>query len=82
MKFLNLLHYPGIVAGFEERLHTIERRISRWPKSAEEVMQRPGVRVVPLIRYPYKLFYRIADDVIEVLYIHHAARQEPWDDGD
>jgi toxin ParE1/3/4 len=76
------LHYPAILAAFEERLHTVERRISRWPKSAEEVMQRPGVRVVPLIRYPYKLFYQIADDVIEVLYLHHAARREPWDDRD
>jgi hypothetical protein len=37
------------------------------------------VRVAPLVRYPYKLFYQIADDVIEALYIHHAARREPWD---
>jgi hypothetical protein len=26
--------------------------------------------VVPFIRYPYRLFYRIADDVVEVLHIH------------
>jgi toxin ParE1/3/4 len=74
------LNYPNISAAFEERLRAIERRIGRWPKSAEEVVQRPGVRVIPLIRYPYKLFYRISNDAIEVLYIHHAARREPWDD--
>ena len=74
------LNYPNISAAFEERLRAIERRIGRWPKSAEEVVQRPGVRVIPLIRYPYKLFYRISNDAIEVLYIHHSARREPWDD--
>ena len=74
------LNYPNISAAFEERLRAIERRIGRLPKSAEEVVQRPGVRVIPLIRYPYKLFYRISNDAIEVLYIHHAARREPWDD--
>jgi toxin ParE1/3/4 len=74
------LNYPNISAAFEERLRAIERRIGRWPKSAEEVVQRPGVRVIPLIRYPYKLFYRISNDAIEMLYIHHSARREPWDD--
>jgi toxin ParE1/3/4 len=53
------------------------RRIGTWPKSAEAVTQRPGVRVVPLIRYPYKIFYRITDEAVEILHIHHAVRQEP-----
>jgi plasmid stabilization system protein ParE len=73
-------NYPTILAAFEERLRAIEQRIGRWPKSAEEIVQRPGVHVVPFIRYPYKLFYQIANDAIEVLYIHHAARWEPWDE--
>lgn len=45
-------NYPTISAAFEQRLRAVERRIGRWPMSAEEVAQRPGVRVVPLIRYP------------------------------
>jgi plasmid stabilization system protein ParE len=73
------LNYPTILAAFEKRLRSVEQRIGRRPKSAEEVEQRPGVRVVPFIRYPYKLFYQIANGVIEVLYIHHAARREPWE---
>jgi len=72
------LNYPTILAAFEERLRAIEQRVGRWPKSAREVERRPGVRVVPFVRYPYKLFYQIANDVIEVLHIHHAARREPW----
>jgi toxin ParE1/3/4 len=76
------LHYPAISMAFEERLRAIEQRIGSWPKSAEEVAQRPGVRVVPFIRYPYRLFYRIADDVVEVLHIHHGARRDPWEHDD
>src|SRR5579859_3179849 len=76
------LNYPSILAAFEGRLRAVEQRIARWPKSAKEVDQRPGVRVVPLVRYPYKLFYQINGDVIEVLHLHHAARREPWEDED
>jgi len=74
------LNYPTISAAFKKRLRAVEQRIGKWPRSAEDVEQRPGVHVVPLIRYPYKLFYRTTNGVIEVLHIHHAARKEPWDD--
>ncbi|MGY3619802.1 plasmid stabilization system protein ParE [Bradyrhizobium sp. USDA 10063] len=40
-------------------------------------MGRPGVRAVPLIRYPYRVFYRNTGQAIEILHIHHAARDEP-----
>jgi hypothetical protein len=34
---------------------------------------------MPVVRYPYKIFYRVAGDTLEVLHIHHAARQA-WDE--
>jgi toxin ParE1/3/4 len=71
------VNYPTISVSFVKRLHAIERRIGEWPKSAQEVEQRPGVHAVPVIRYPYRLFYQVMDDVVEILHIHHAARQEP-----
>jgi plasmid stabilization system protein ParE len=72
-------NYPTISAAFERRLRAVVMRIGAWPESAEEVAERPGVRVVPLIRYPYKVFYRITGDAVEILYIHHAARRAPWE---
>jgi toxin ParE1/3/4 len=69
-------HYPGISASFQKRLRAIERRIGEWPNSAREVEGKPGVRMVPLIRYPYRLFYRVTNDDVEILYIHHGARHE------
>jgi toxin ParE1/3/4 len=71
-------HYPTIASPFQQRLRTVLQRVGKWPKSAEEVEQRPGVRVVPLIRYPYKIFYQATTDAVEILHIHHAARQPPW----
>ena len=68
-------HYPAISGEFENRLHGVIARIARWPESAQEVSDRPGVRVAPLVRYPYKVFYQVSGDRIEVLYIHHVARE-------
>ena len=28
------------------------------------------------IRCPYKIFYRISNETVEILYIYHAAREE------
>ena len=70
--------YPTILAAFEIRLAAVLRRIGSWPSSAQEVEQRPGIRVAPLIRYPYKVFYQVANETVEILHIHHGARQEPW----
>jgi toxin ParE1/3/4 len=67
-------NYPTVYEAFQNRLQSVVKRISAWPDSAQEVAERPGVRVVPLIRYPYKVFYRNTGGVIEILYIHHAAR--------
>jgi toxin ParE1/3/4 len=69
--------YPTIYGAFQNRLRSVFSRIRQWPEGAQEVEGRPGVRVVPLFRYPYKIFYRRTGDAIEILYIHHVAQDEP-----
>lgn len=69
-------NYPTVYDAFQSRVRSVVERIGAWPDSAQEVAERPGVRVVPLIRYPYKVFYRTATEAVEILYIHHAARDE------
>ena len=69
-------NYPSIYDAFQSRLRSVVARIGDWPESAQEVTDRPGVRVAPLIRYPYKVFYRSTGQIIEILYIHHAAQDE------
>lgn len=38
----------------------------------------PDVRALFIIRYPYKLFYRVRDDVVEIAHIRHTSRR-PWE---
>ncbi len=36
---------------------------------------RPGVRVRLAVGYPYKVFYRVREDAVEILHVRHAARR-------
>lgn len=71
------IHYPAVYGPFEARLRASVRRIGQWPESAQAVADRPGVRMVPLVRYPFKIFYRVSGDAVEILHVNHAARLTP-----
>lgn len=73
------LHYPALAPAVERRIRFVIARIARWPESARRAAKRPGVRTVPIGRYPYRIFYRVTDSRVEILHIHHTAR-EPWNE--
>lgn len=73
------IHYPAVAPVVERRIQAVVSRIGRWPQSARRSTKRPGIRVVPLGRYPYKIFYRVTEESVEILHVHHAARR-PWDE--
>src|SRR5262245_34264830 len=52
--------------------------IARYPEAAERVEQRPDVRRLPLVRYPYAIYYEIGPDAVVVLRIIHGSRRQPW----
>jgi len=68
-------NFPGSVDPLERRVRAVVARIVKWPESARLVYDRPGVRVVPLIRYPFRIYYRVARDRIEILHVHHTSRR-------
>jgi plasmid stabilization system protein ParE len=74
-----IVHYPKVAPAVERRIRRVVAHIARWPESSRRSAGRPNVRVVSLGRYPYRIFYRVTDDTVEILHIHHAARQ-PWDE--
>ncbi len=41
----------------------------------------PDVWVKFIGRYPYKIFYRVRDDTVEIIHIRHTARR-PWQGGE
>jgi toxin ParE1/3/4 len=72
-------NYPALAPAVAGRIRAVVARVGRWPQSARRSAKRPGVRVVPLGWYPYKIFYRVTADTVEILHIHHTARR-PWDE--
>lgn len=51
-------HFPNQLDPLLSRLREVIERIEHWPRSASIVAQRPGVRVVPPLKYPFRIFYR------------------------
>jgi len=55
-------NHPNVALAVQRRLRLVIARIARWPGSAQQVAERPRVRVAALVRYPYKAFYRTTDE--------------------
>jgi toxin ParE1/3/4 len=62
----------------EARFRHAFELIARYPLSAEHLEQRPDVRRLPLVRYPYAIYYEVGRDEVTVLRIIHGARTQPW----
>ncbi len=69
----------AVAITIEARIRAVIERIANHPQGAQRVTERLGVHVVPLIRYPYKIFYRVLDDRVRILHIRHTSRR-PWND--
>ncbi len=65
----------AIAASIERRLGDVIDRICRLPEAAPRVSQRSQVRVVAVVRYPFRIFYRVRDDTIDILHIRHTSRR-------
>ena len=66
-----------VTEAVDERLRYLINHIRREPDGAPRIEERPGVRVIPLIKYPYKIFYRTTENAVRVLRIRHTSRR-PW----
>ncbi len=70
---------PNAAASFQARVHRVVERVGQFPEGAQEVAERPSVRRVPLLRYPYVIHYTVGDDEVVILRIVHGARRSPWE---
>ena len=73
----SLQYGEAVAIAVEARLREILDHVATYPEAAEQISERPGVHVVPLVRYPYKIFYRVLKDRIRILHIRHTSRK-PW----
>jgi toxin ParE1/3/4 len=69
---------PAVAERIAARIQEVVAQISGSPLSGRSVVQRPGVRVVLLVNYRYKIFYRVAGETIRIIHIRHTSRR-PYD---
>lgn len=67
----------AVAEQLESRIRTVIEHIAKRPDIAPRVVELPGMRVFPLIRYPYKIFYRVLPEKVRIVHIRHTARR-PW----
>ena len=67
-------NFPTLIEPFERRIQATVARLSKWPESAPLTVERPGLRAASLVRYPYRIFYRVSDEMIEIIRIRHTSR--------
>ena len=68
---------PVIAEAVGRRFLDIIERVRSAPFSAPRIAQRSQVRVATVVRYPFRIFYRVRGDVIHILHIRHTSRRPP-----
>jgi toxin ParE1/3/4 len=69
---------PIVAAEIETFFHHVIAQIAIDPSSRPQLVGRRGIHVAVLVRYPFKIFYRVLDDHIRILHVRHTA-QRPWE---
>ena len=75
--------FPSTLADFRRHFAAMIARISDWPLSGHPIPGRADLRAIPMVRYPYKLVYRVSVSTIEIVHFRHTSRQTPesWEGG-
>jgi toxin ParE1/3/4 len=68
---------PAVASALETYMRATIARIAVMPESGATVPEREGVRMVSLVRYPFKIFYSASEDAVTILHVRHTARR-PW----
>ena len=66
---------PTGARAVEERIQRTVWLLSEFPGSGRALSQRSMVRVIPIGRYPYLIFYSISANELTILHIRHGARR-------
>jgi toxin ParE1/3/4 len=68
---------PAVASALETYIRATIARIAAMPESGASVPERDRVRVVSLVRYPFRIFYSASEDTVTILHVRHTARR-PW----
>jgi toxin ParE1/3/4 len=66
---------PVAVEKFGESVSTTVSLLREFPACGRALQDRASVRVMPLGKYPYLIFYTIAGEELRILHVRHGARR-------
>jgi toxin ParE1/3/4 len=70
---------PAAAAAVIDRVDQVASLLEEFP-FAGHTSDEPGVRIMPLLRYPYLVFYAVSDGgEVVILHVRHGARLRPWE---
>jgi len=67
---------PKVAERIAARIQEVVQSLTRLPDRGRPVVQRPGVRVVLLVQYRYKIFYRVAGETVRIVHVRHTSRRQ------
>ena len=59
-----------------ERVEEVVARLALFPGSGHP-SDVPGVRIAPLVRFPYSIYYTVESGELLILHVRHGARLPP-----
>lgn len=66
---------PAAARAVEMRMRAAADLLSEFPAMGRRLEQRPEVRVLPIGRHPYLVFYSVLGNEVVILHIRHGARE-------
>lgn len=73
-------HSPRAAAAVEKRIRASIDQLEMFPFTGRAT-DDPGIRMFPIVRYPYLVFYEVLGSEVVIHHIRHG-RREPLDPGD
>jgi len=67
---------PDAADAVVRRVEEIVSRLAAFPQTSHP-SDAPSVRVAPLIRFPYSVYFKIENDELLILHVYHGARRPP-----
>lgn len=66
---------PAVADTIRQRLAEVVDRICQMPHSAPRLSQRSTVRAIAVVRYPFRIFYRVQAGRIDIIHIRHTSQR-------
>ncbi len=68
---------PAAAAAIGQQIERVVAWLTESPRMGYRI-DETSLRMLPVGRYPYLIFYTVEDDEVVIRNVRHAARRRPW----